>query len=411
MVIHLITRLPMGGAMQLVYDITKRLHESGEEVLILTGVSDASSLSATNNRILEDVYAAGIPVMVVPHLQDRISAPDDLRALFWLCAKLRKHRDAIVHIHSSKAGILGRIACWVAGVKRVVFHVHGWSFSRSLSLARKLMFLLERAFYHLTDAYIFVCQADMVEFVCMGGNRGMVAKARVIYPGTVFLSEDERRRHRLELRVKLGYRESDFVIGSIGRLDYQKNPQAFVAIAKQYAKTDRTARFLWVGEGRDRGEVEELVARAGLSDRFTLAGFVADAEPYNAVFDAFVLSSRYEGLPLSVVKALSCAMPVVGFLVNGMRDFHGRFESVIAIAPGDSEAFVKGLATARAMLGTSRSTLDREARIVRETMNGDRMYEAILDLYTSMGWQSGLHKASAPPPSPAFDKGSPASTA
>lgn len=398
MVIHLITRLPMGGATQLVFDITKRMHESGEEVLILTGVADAASLSAKNNRVLEQVYAAGIPVAVCPYLRDRISTPNDLRALFWLCAKLRMHRAAIVHIHSSKAGILGRLACRVAGVKRVIFHVHGWSFSRSRGLARKLAFLLERAFYHLTDAYVFVCRDDMLEFVRMGGNRGIETKGRVIYPGTVFLSEDERRRHRRELRARLGFTDGDFVIGSIGRLDYQKNPQAFVPIAKRYSEADSTARFIWIGEGRDRGEVEGLIERAGLSGRFTLTGFVEDAEPYFGVLDTFVLTSRYEGLPLSVIKALSCATPVVGFLVNGMNDLHTKFESVLAVAPGDSEAFVKGLATARAMLGTARSMLESEARIVRERMNGDRMYDAIVELYASMGRAGGARADSAPPP-------------
>ena len=407
MVIHLITRLPMGGATQLVFDISKRMRNSGEDVLILTGVSDAAtSLSAANNRILDDVRAAGIPVKVVPRLQHKISLIEDLRAFVWLCKELRNHRGAVVHLHSSKAGILGRIACWVAGIRRVVFHVHGWSFSRSEGFARSAQFLLERLFYPLTATYVFVCEADMLEFVRMGGNPKIVDRSRVIYPGTAFLTQQDRRTHRRELRARLGYHDGDFVIGTVGRLDFQKNPQAFVAIAREYAAIDDSARFLWVGEGMYRGEVEALIASAGLTDRFVLAGFVDDAEPYNAVFDAFVLSSRYEGLPLSVVKALSCAMPVVGFLVNGMNDFHGRFESVIAVPPGDSAAFVRGLSTARAMLVNGRETLEREAQIVRETMNGDRMYDAILDTYASLGWKRRAAHGSSLPHGVLIDAGS-----
>ena len=109
MVIHVITRLPMGGATQLVYDITQRMHASGQDVLIVTGLSDEQrSFSAKNNRILEQVYAAHIPVEVCPYLQHRISLLNDLRALLWITTRLRRRKPDIVHLHSSKAGILGR---------------------------------------------------------------------------------------------------------------------------------------------------------------------------------------------------------------------------------------------------------------------------------------------------------------
>lgn len=385
MVIHVITRLPMGGATQLVYDITARMLASGQDVLILTGLADEKAgISAPNNRIFEQVRAANIPVEVCPFLHERISLWSDVRALFWLCRTLRRHPSAIVHIHSSKAGILGRLACRLVGVKRVVFHVHGWSYSAAQGLTRRLFFWLERACYWITTEYIFVNRHDMVDFIRLGGNPGIESKGHVIYPGADFLTADNQRAYRHALRQRLGYSDADHVVGSIGRLDYQKDPQSFISIANRYAKAEVTSRFLWIGEGCDRPEVEQLIATFGLADCFTLLGYVDDAEPYFAVFDTFVMTSRYEGLPVSVIKALSCGTPVVGFRVNGMNDLEDQFRSVRTVAPGDEAGFVRALAAARSMLKSERNVLDEEAKLVRENLNRDRMYDLIMDLYASM---------------------------
>ena len=385
MVIHVITRLSMGGAQQLVYELTARMLASHHDVLILTGLADEkTTTSAPNNRVLEQARAAHVPVEICPFLQERISPWTDLRALFWLCRRLRRCRSAIVHVHSSKAGILGRLACRLVGVRRVIYHVHGWSYSSARGISRRFFFWLERAFYWLTTQYIFVNRHDMVDFVRGGGNPAIESKGHVIYPGATFLTADERRAHRCELRRQLGYSNADHVVGSIGRLDYQKDPQSFVHIATRYAKTETASRFLWIGEGPDRTEVEQLIADFGLADRFTLPGYVDHAEAYFSVFDTFVLTSRYEGLPVSVIKALSCGTPVVGFRVNGMHDLCDQFVSVRTVAPGDEAGFVRALDAARRMLKSERIVLDREATFVRDNLNADRMYEAITDVYASL---------------------------
>ena len=386
MVIHIITRLPMGGATQLLYDITQRMHASGQEVMIFTGLSDEQrSFSAKNNRILEQVYAAQIPVEVCPYLRHRISPLNDLRALLWITTRLRKQMPAIVHIHSSKAGILGRLACRLAGIERVIFHVHGWSFSRARGLGRAVYLRLERAFYRLTTEYIFVSRQDMLDFVQLGGNPHTESKSHVIYPGADFLSPEDGHAHRRELRKQLGFGDKDHVIGSIGRLDHQKNPQMFVRIAHEYAQINPDSQFIWIGEGEERNEVEGLIDALELSTRFLLPGYVDYVEPYYYMFDTFALTSRYEGLPLAVIKALASSTPVVEFLSNGMIDLNERFRSVFGAPPNDVAEFVRQLDSARLMLQAEHDVVEAEAKFVRENLNRDRMYGAIMDIYTSSG--------------------------
>jgi len=373
----------MGGATQLVYEITRRMYSSGNNVCIYTGLSDEKrSFSAKNNRILEDVQAAGIPVEVCPYLQHRISPLKDLLALLWITRRLRKRNPDIVHIHSSKAGILGRFACKLAGVQRVIFHVHGWSFSRSRGLVKRMYLALERAFYWLTTEYIFVSRQDILDFIRLGGDPGIESKSHVIYPGADFLGWEIGRTHRENLRRKLGFQDGDHVVGSIGRLDYQKNPQMFVSIAYEYLKINSDAYFVWIGEGDEREEVEKLISTFNLSDRFLLPGYVSDVEPYYHLFDTFALTSRYEGLPLAVIKALASGTPVVEFLSNGMIDLDARFRSVLGVPPGDVNHFVKQLKNAQLMLTEELDVLEQEAEYVRENLNIDRMYEAVMSVYT-----------------------------
>jgi len=373
----------MGGATQLVYDITDRMYSSGNDVCIFTGLSDEQrSFSAKNNRILEDVKAAGIPVEVCPYLQHRVSPLKDLLALLWITRRLKKRKPDIVHIHSSKAGILGRLACKFAGIQRVIFHVHGWSFSRSHGLVRRVYLALERAFYWLTTEYIFVSRQDILDFIQLGGDPDIESKSHVIYPGADFLSPEIGKTYRENLRGQLGFLDKDHVVGSIGRLDYQKNPQMFVRIAYEYVKINPDAYFVWIGEGDEREEVEKLISTFSLSDRFLLPGYVEDVEPYYHVFDTFALTSRYEGLPLAIIKALASGTPVVEFLSNGMIDLDVRFRSVLGVPPGDVNHFVKQLKNAQLMLTEARDVVEQEAEYVRENLNIDRMYEAVMAVYT-----------------------------
>ncbi len=248
---------------------------------------------------------------------------------------------------------------------------------------RKLFWQLERSFYYLTTEYVFVCRHDQEEFVRLGGNPGIRQKSHVIYPGAAFLEPAQVQKHRRELRKKLGLAPEHFIIGSIGRLDYQKNPQAFVAIAAEFARLEPHARFVWIGDGQGRSEVEQLIERAGLAGKFILTGFVEDAEPYFSVFDTFVLTSRYEGLPVTVIKTLACGSPVVGFRVNGMHDLESAFRSVQAVPPGDLPGFVRALGAAQSMVRQDQNQLQAESRYVRQHYTAESVYASVMAVYNA----------------------------
>ena len=375
----------MGGAQQLVYEIARRMHQSNRDVVIFTGLSDTKkSLSALDNKILEAVYREEIPVEVIPSLNDRISLISDLKSFFKICALLRCYKPLVVHIHSSKTGILARMVCKLLNIKKVIYHVHGWSFSRSIGLSRKLYLWLEKLFYILTTKYIFVCNQDMIDFIKLGGNIKIKEKSHIIYPGADFFELDKQKQFRTDLRKKLGFSDNDHVIGTVGRLDYQKNPKIFIEIASSYSKIDNDAKFLWIGKGAYKEDMEKHINELALSDKFILPGYVDNVEPYFSVFDTFVITSRYEGLPVTIFKALACEIPVVGFRINGINDLSDQYSSVYGVEPYAIVEFVKKLVEAKSMIKTRMELIKKEAEYVREYFNLDRMYVNILKVYDSV---------------------------
>ncbi len=179
----------------------------------------------------------------------------------------------------------------------------------------------------------------------------------------------------------MGFSDNDNVVGTVGRLDYQKNPKIFVEIANKYSKIDSEAKFLWIGKGSYKKDMEKHIAKLGLSDRFILTGYIENVEPYFSVFDTFVITSRYEGLPITIFKALSCEIPVVGFCVNGINDLSKQFKSVYGVEPLMVEEFVKKLADAKKMKKSKSAIIKKETDYVRENFNLNKMYDYILDVY------------------------------
>jgi glycosyltransferase involved in cell wall biosynthesis len=382
MIVHIITRLALGGAQQIVYELSKRLKEKGERVVVLTGLSKAGVEGSTNNDIILDkIIKLGIATRICTYFRNSISPLNDLLAVFWLIKNLRELQPTVVHIHSSKTGILGRICCKIVGVERVIYHVHGWSFSSATGFRKHFYLALEKLFYYLTDHYIFVCTQDIVDFINFGGNNKIDDLSSVIYPGADFVEIIDNKKIQDERRLDLGLNMDDFVVGAIARLDYQKNPLFFFRFAGIYSKINTNAKFLWIGDGIQFDLVSELIEKEGIKDRVILPGYITDVEDYFSVFDVFVITSRYEGLPLTCIKALANGVPIVGFMRNGMIDLHNMFNSFFGVPFNQMTKFIEAVERARNFMHNEKKTLQQESSLIREQFNTDVMCEKIISLY------------------------------
>lgn len=237
----------------------------------------------------------------------------------------------VVHTHGTKAGLLARLAARRIGVPAVVHSIHGFPFHAFQSASTRRMLLeLERRLGRITDWFMtdgtFVAsEAVRLRIAPPDRIRAVVSPVDPLPPVTP--------QSRRAGRALLGIPERMRVIGTTGRLAAQKAP---LDMARAIAGIDRDdVVMVWAGDGDLRPATERLVARLGIADRFVLLGNRDDVPRLLPAFDVFAMSSKFEGLPCSVVEAMLCGVPVVATAVNSVPELVIPGRTGLTARPGD----------------------------------------------------------------------------
>ncbi|MEW5871400.1 MAG: glycosyltransferase family 4 protein [Chloroflexota bacterium] len=331
-VLHPITRLIVGGAQENTMYTATLLDKARFQAEILCGPQTGSEGS-----LIEEVRQRGVPLTILPDLLRQVSPLHDLRALGQLVGILRRGNYTIVHTHSSKAGILGRLAARLAGTPVVVHTVHGWSFHDYMPpLVRQTYILLERLCAAFSDALIVVAQGDIEKGLRAGiGSPSQYHLIRSAIPLDEF---DPAHADPAAVRRELGLPEGAIVIGNIGRFSPQKNPLDWVRVAGKIGRAHAEVRFLMVGDGPLRPQVEELLAQEGLAGRAVLTGLRRDVPRLLSAMDIFLLTSLWEGLPRVIPQAMAMRLPVVANRADGVSEAIQDEQTGCLCAAGDIDA-------------------------------------------------------------------------
>lgn len=325
---HIITKLAVGGAQESVVVTCTGLSRTRFEQFIVSGTE-----TDTEGSLWHDERLAGTTIVPVPELVRAIRPLRDLRSVIALVRVIRDVRPDIVHTHSSKAGIVGRLAARIARVPIVVHSVHGWSFHDGMSSAeRRLAVAFERLAARWTKTIVVESSTDLPKGQSRRIGRGN--QYALIRNGIQLRRFEAHRGERSAARALLGLGEEPFVAGTVGRLADQKDPLSMVAAWALVHEADPSAKFVWIGDGPLRGEAEELRDRLGLTSSFEFGGVRSDIEAVLPALDCFVLSSRWEGLPRTLTEAMAAGVPVVVTAVDGSVEAveHGR--TGLLVPPG-----------------------------------------------------------------------------
>lgn len=272
---------------------------------------------------------AGARYVPLQHVRRAISPLHDVLGLVELYRLCRAIRPQIVHANSSKAGVLGRVAAWLARVPARVFTVHGWAFSAYTGRASTAYLLADRLMRPITTRTICVAENE---------RRAGLAAGTCTADRTVVI------RNAIDVQAAARATPSDGMprIVSVGRLKYPKDPATILAAAARLG--DRDFRLDVVGDGPDRASLEELHRSLGLDGRVGLTGTRNDVPELLAASAVFVLSSRSEGLPISVLEAMAAGLPVVASDVGGLREQVVDGETGYLVPSGDAAALADALA-------------------------------------------------------------------
>jgi glycosyltransferase involved in cell wall biosynthesis len=303
----------------------------------------------------------------------------DVAALWRLIDVLRSQRFDIIHLHSSKAGFLGRLAARIAGSSAaVVYSPHGLSFLGQQSPAKRQLYLaLERVGGRLCDRIVAVSD----------GERQIIARSGLISPDRIVLIENgiapialPGQYDRAAMRHALGQMADAPLIGTVARLSAQKNPRLFLDAAAQVLRNEPRARFVWCGGGELREAARAYAHELGIAASCCFLGHRSDAHQVLAALDYFWLTSDYEGLPLAPLEAMALQVPIVATDVIGTRDLLASGAGLL-VPHGDAQALAT--ATLRLMQATERVVALRSAGYAYYRANGtaDRMIGALERLY------------------------------
>ena len=312
-VTHIITRLVIGGAQENTLATIAGLRQKpGMEIKLISGPTTGPEGS------LED-QARKIPglLTLVPELVRPVHPLKDFFALRQLEKVLREQKPVLVHTHSGKAGILGRLAAKRAGVPVIIHHLHGPSFGNFQSAPANWIFAAsEKRAARVTDH--FFCSAEAMRKLYLAAGIGQPSMFTRIFSG-FNLEPFLNARNDLALRRQLGLAESDFVIGKIGRLFRLKGHADFLTAFARMLPRIPHARLLLIGDGVMRGELEGQARALGLTGKVVFSGLVPPGEVarYVGVMDCLAHLSYREALSRALPQALAAGKPVVAYDFDG----------------------------------------------------------------------------------------------
>jgi glycosyltransferase involved in cell wall biosynthesis len=324
-VLTVITRLELGGAQRVALHTASNLDRKVFEAGLAWGPGDVLDDEA---RALDDVEQFEISDLVRP-----VAPIKDLRALASLRRAIRRFRPHVVHTHSSKAGVLGRLAARLERVPSVVHTVHGFGFTPLQSpVKQKVFFSAEKIAARWTDHFVAVSRVNRDRGVELGlWKPDQVSVIRAGVDLDRFRVPGDGR----ETRRQLGVPDGVSVVTQIGNFKPQKAPLDFIEAAVRIVERFPEVRFVMVGDGPLRGEAQTRVAELGIADRVIFCGWWNDVPGLLAATSVSVLSSHHEGLPCSVVESLAAGVPVVATAVDGTPEVIRPGVNGELVAPGD----------------------------------------------------------------------------
>jgi glycosyltransferase involved in cell wall biosynthesis len=330
-VTHVITRLIVGGAQEnTIASVLGLRQKPGLEVKLISGKTSGPEGS------LESAFEATPGVLrILPELVRPVQPWSDLTAFFKLTRMFRHDPPDIVHTHSGKAGVLGRLAAARARVPIIVHTIHGPSFGPFQGWISNTLFrAAERRAGRVTSHFVVVADAMRDQYLQAGiGRPDHYTKILSGFDLSPFLNA----QNNAALRSRLGIAPEHVVIGTISRITALKGFEDLVEIAPPLIRARPNVRFLIIGDGNLRQRVEKQVRDLGLARNFIFAGLVEpfDVPAHLGLMDVVMHLSRREGLPRALPQAMAASRPVVAYDCDGAREVCIDNKTGFLLPPGE----------------------------------------------------------------------------
>ncbi len=375
-VLHIITRLIVGGAQENTVATVMGLDKDKYWVMLASGPT-----SGSEGSLQDMVKANDVRFVKIPELVREISPFKDMIAFLKLYRLIKRYRFDIVHTHTSKAGVVGRCAARLAGCPIIIHTPHGHVFYGHYGRFKTKCFIwLERAVARITTCIVTLTEIGKKEHINFGIAEEK--KFRVVPSGIDIEEFSKRDQNKLNrLRKELGLSPENRVVGTVARLVPVKGHSYFIDAAERVANEVPQARFMIIGDGALRADLEELVRKKNLANYFYFLGLRNDVQDLLALLDIIVLSSLNEGMGRVIVEAMASAKPVVATKVGGVPEVVLDGYTGLLVKPRDKDALAEGMISLLKDESKARSMGEAGRRRVKDIFSKDEMIRKIDAIY------------------------------
>ncbi len=345
-ILYIVTQGECGGAQRYVFDLATSFADEFD-VTIAIGEQEGrrdlqQKLQITNYKL---------QIIQLRHLVRKISPFHDILAIFELAKLYKTLKPDIIHLNSSKAGILGSFAkSLFTHHSSLIYTAHGWVFNEPLNRAKKALYQwLERFTARWKNKIIVLSDFDRHSGEKIGIEKEKIIKIPLGIETPTFLDKKEAREKILDILNKrdsstsFHFGRNDTVIVTIANLYSTKGLDTLIEAIRlladrerdsstsfHFGRNDSDIKFVIIGEGPERKNLENLIKKNQLKNTVFLTGTIDNASQYLKAFDLFVLPSRKEGLPYTILEAIAAGLPIVATDVGGVKELVAD-----AITPND----------------------------------------------------------------------------
>lgn len=369
---HVITKPELGGAQLSTLNILLNLPRDKYNISIITS---AHGMLEPEFRGMKKAMTFFSRFLVRP-----INPLSDILAFIDIFLIYRSNKYDLVHTHSSKAGIIGRWAARLANIPTIIHTVHGWPFNDyQPSILRRFYIFLERITASVTTKIICVSKRDIdIALRYKIAPREKLTLIRYGIPLRKF------RESKTDIQLKkreLGIANNDPVIGMISCLKPQKSPADYVRAAIEIYKEMPAVNFLMVGDGVLKSQCKRILDAATLDGRFIFAGWRRDVSEILDVLDVVVLTSKWEGMPISIIEALSKGRVVVATDAGGTSELVKDGVTGYIVEPGSYRQVAKKVLNVLNDRQLFQSVKNRAYSSIDDSFDVSRMVNEIDNLY------------------------------
>lgn len=372
----------MGGSAQTALIMCKGLADTYDTVLV-HGLSKESMMTISEKKAVEKdidlVISAGVKIMVLESMVRKINPLHDIKALWELVGIIRKERPDIVHTHTSKAGVLGRLAAAICRVPVVIHMPHGHVFTGHFnSVAAKVFMRTEQFMDKFTTYQVALTNDEKNDYLKFG--IALPEKLVNIHSGVDIKKFCTGPASTQDAKKALGISSKKKVVGTVGWLLPIKGPMVLLKAMGHVWEKLPDVSLVFVGNGPLQSSLKSCARQLGALDKVHFLGWRDDVHAVMPAFDVFALASLNEGMGRVLVEAMAAGKPVVGSDVGGIRDLVHHGVNGLRVPKGDAQALGRAILQ---LLENKKKAKDmgKQGQKISQAYSIDAMLEKLDALY------------------------------